>query len=243
MPKKFVIRMRRRARPAQRGTVVTTRQVGRPVNRKYGKYRTRNSVVRIPGPSGFPPAMLVKLKYTTENINLSSPSTNFHWHTFNTNNLFDPDFSGIGHQPRLRDQLAVIYDKYRVWGCKVTVTGHCSSVFAIMGAGTRSGLIPQPVNVIDADELKNYTSWQISGQRPIKYSRYIKNPMVFGVTKANYAGDPLYGSTMNNSPPEVAHFDVGVASADGGGAAGSCAIRVELIYYCTLTEPKLVPIS
>lgn len=208
-----------------------------------GKYRTHASVVKMPTTSAFPPSMLVKLKYTTENINLTSPTTNFMWHTFSTNSLFDPDWTGIGHQPRLRDQLAVIYNKYRVWGCNVKVSGFCSSNYAIMGAGTRPYSTAQPVNVLDADEIKNYATWQVSGQRPIKYKRYVKNPLVLGVTKANYAGGDQYEALMATNPLVNTFFDVGIASPDGGGSSGSCSIRVELIYYCTVNDPKLIPIS
>jgi len=33
---------------------------------------------------------------------------------WNINSVFDPDQSGVGHQPRYFDQLALLYNRYRV---------------------------------------------------------------------------------------------------------------------------------
>ena len=38
------------------------------------------------------------------------------------NSLFDPDFTGTGHQPYYFDQFATIYQRYTVIGSKLTAT-------------------------------------------------------------------------------------------------------------------------
>lgn len=42
-------------------------------------------------------------------------------HIYRTNGLFDPDLTGVGHQPRGFDQLMPLYDNYVVIGAKITV--------------------------------------------------------------------------------------------------------------------------
>ena len=37
------------------------------------------------------------------------------------NSLFDPNLSGLGHQPRGFDQLMAVYEKYTVVAAKITV--------------------------------------------------------------------------------------------------------------------------
>ncbi len=43
-------------------------------------------------------------------------------HNFSCNGIFDPDITGTGHQPLLRDQYALLYGAYRVLSSKITVT-------------------------------------------------------------------------------------------------------------------------
>lgn len=40
---------------------------------------------------------------------------------FSLNGLFDPDITGIGHQPRGFDQIMTMYDHYVVIGCKINL--------------------------------------------------------------------------------------------------------------------------
>jgi len=82
---------------------------------------------------------VVKLRYATQ-INLASASSStVRLHTFSGNNLYDPDVSGIGHQPLGHDQMAALYEYYRVRGskirCKVLnyrgASGEASSILAL----------------------------------------------------------------------------------------------------------------
>lgn len=61
-----------------------------------------------------------KMNYS-DNITISctSPGVLFGYQ-FQTS-LWDPDWSGVGHQPLYRDQLAVLYNRYRVFGIKYEI--------------------------------------------------------------------------------------------------------------------------
>lgn len=61
-----------------------------------------------------------KLKYSTI-VNISGTVLRSRDHVFRANQLYDPDFTGTGHQPRFFDQLAAIYRVYRVMGSKIRV--------------------------------------------------------------------------------------------------------------------------
>lgn len=43
-------------------------------------------------------------------------------HAFQINNIFDPDATGVGHQPAFYDKWSALYSMYRVLGCKWTIT-------------------------------------------------------------------------------------------------------------------------
>jgi len=70
--------------------------------------------------SGFPKSRRVKLKYVSE-VDLTSSSF-ISTYIYRANSVFDPDLSGVGHQPMLFDQWAQIYTRYTVIGAKITVS-------------------------------------------------------------------------------------------------------------------------
>lgn len=67
----------------------------------------------------FPPQLFNTVKYTA-NFNLVI-STGVGKYLFSCNGLFDPDFTGGGHQPLYFDQLAAIYDHYTVLSSRIKV--------------------------------------------------------------------------------------------------------------------------
>lgn len=42
-------------------------------------------------------------------------------HVFNLGSIFDPDYTGVGHQPAFHDQWATLYNRYRVIGVRYKV--------------------------------------------------------------------------------------------------------------------------
>lgn len=70
---------------------------------------------------GFPDRLSTKLIYG--DILTLSPSAGITgFNVFRLNSLYDPDLTNVGHQPQWFDQLANVYQKYRVKGSKITVT-------------------------------------------------------------------------------------------------------------------------
>jgi len=83
----------------------------RPIRRKrYGRTR----VSRWKAPLGnFPPINTVALRYV-DTVALNASSTASAVNVFRANNIYDPDYTGTGHQPMYHDNYAAIYQKYRV---------------------------------------------------------------------------------------------------------------------------------
>lgn len=67
---------------------------------------------------GFPDLLKVQLRYTQ--LETISGTINGSY-GFRLNSIYDPDATGVGTQPLYHDQLAALYDKYRVVGAKVKV--------------------------------------------------------------------------------------------------------------------------
>jgi len=69
---------------------------------------------------GFPDKFSTKLRYA-EVITFTAGAGAFQANTFRLNSVYDPNLSGVGHQPMYHDQLALIYGKYRVNGARIRV--------------------------------------------------------------------------------------------------------------------------
>lgn len=89
----------------------------------YGR-QTGHEAYMIPGVDGtrtfgFPSTILTKLRYV-ESYTLTSTTGSMATQVFRANSIFDPDQTGVGHQPLYRDQYADLYNKYVVIGSKIT---------------------------------------------------------------------------------------------------------------------------
>lgn len=70
---------------------------------------------------GFPNSIITKLRYCMY-TGLTCTSGARGLNVFCANGIFDPDTTGVGHQPLYRDEYAAIYNNYVVLGSKITVT-------------------------------------------------------------------------------------------------------------------------
>ncbi len=68
-------------------------------------------------PNGFPPEMVVKMKYV-DSYAVSVSAGVGAVYQYRLNSIFDPDFTSGGHQPYTRDTYAAIYNAYTVMSCK-----------------------------------------------------------------------------------------------------------------------------
>lgn len=175
-----------------------------------------NSVVQLPRQhQPFPDQYICRLVYEQHaRINPAlSPST---VQTFNLNSVFDPDRSGTGHQPRGYDQLAALYDRYRVLAvdCEISVRQRETHglMVTFLAANTATAQNGQ------------YASENAYGSRPIVTSsnqpavrwrhRFWLNDIT-GATPTAYMGDDRFQSQVTTSPSEVIVLQMVLESMDG----------------------------
>lgn len=104
--------------------------------KKYQKgYRRAKAMYRPSAaiiPVGFPPqSTTVKLRYIEEN-NLNV-TTIPEYYTYSANGLFDPNITGVGHQPMGYDQLTSMYNRYIVMGGKIEIDFWSQSLDQLYG--------------------------------------------------------------------------------------------------------------
>lgn len=82
-----------------------------------------------------PNSMIVNLDYHdvgTYTASLNTPGY-VYLNQWRTNSIFDPDLTGVGHQPRYHDQWTTLYRKYYVRKCHVTIRVHTTTPTADSG--------------------------------------------------------------------------------------------------------------
>jgi hypothetical protein len=85
-----------------------------------------------------PPSYATKLRYF-ETVEIDPGTGTPTQYSFSANGLFDPNYTGTGHQPRGFDQLMLMYNHYIVVGAKITCTFHSLSPIVSVVAGIHVG--------------------------------------------------------------------------------------------------------
>lgn len=160
-------------------------------------------------------------------------------HVFSANGCYDPDITGIGHQPRGFDELMNLYDHYVVTGAKMSVTFQNADpgVAAICG-----------IKINDAaTTLTTANDYIETGNCNFKHASISGSGGLCTVTKALNIGhflgdrDVLTDSQCKGSPAmnpvEQCYFHVWCASIDGASDLAQVKAHVSIEYACTLNEP------
>lgn len=167
-------------------------------------------------------------------------------HVFSANGLYDPNITGVGHQPRGFDQLMTMYDHYTVVGSKITAT---FSTAGIAGAG---GPLLVGVAVKDSDSVYTDKNDYMEGRNVV--SRVLDRSAVDNeshslVLKKAYStrkflgiSKPLSNSlirgTSGANPSEQAYFHLFSAIVTGTADAPVIEVSVVIDYLVVFTEPK-----
>lgn len=121
------------------------------------RYRRRALANYNPAPARpFADKYRCNLRYC-QTGSIDPSNTNFAFHTFCVNSLYDPDTTGGGHQPMGFDQLAAIYNRYLVTGAKLSCTFESRTATtnqtAIVGVTTHEGSLFYPSTLSDVTKL------------------------------------------------------------------------------------------
>lgn len=94
--------------------VMKTKKVVKKVNIKKSQSLVKAGL-------GFPLKMLMTHKYF-ETFDVMNTVGSTGVYQFRANSMFDPNFTGTGHQPYLFDQMAAVYNHFFVISSKITIT-------------------------------------------------------------------------------------------------------------------------
>ncbi len=201
-----------------------------------------NKVTQIQrGVTPFAARFVGRLRYF-ERVTVSTTSSvnTANTYSFRLNSLYDPNYTGTGHQPYQFDQLSPIYNNYLVTRAdfKVTVIPDFAT------QGLQAGLsVFTDTNVSDSasgktlSELKEKAVTQV---RPIATEDNQKNYPVFraaidmarafGVPKATYLGDQNFAAQTSANPSRTLYAELCIVDP-GANPGSSTWFDVEITYH------------
>lgn len=195
-----------------------------------------------------PDRLLVKLPYSSalsSTLTTGGVGSSYNW---NLNSIYDPDRTGVGHQPLGHDQWAVFYQQYRVYGVTYdieltnmnadsTIQGGLAISPAAFGGWTDQAVLEQPH--IRKFQLANSSS----GRNQARLRGYVSLPQIRGQTTAEYKADYTNNAaTMNNSPTALVCLNVLMRSLNTG-TTPAVYWTCKLMYHTELFQPPPVLLS
>lgn len=150
-----------------------------------------------------PQRYITKQKYSDTIVLTSGAST----YLFNLNSVFDPNRTGVGHQPYGFDQLAALYNRYRVISCSWVINAYSLAAVRVGTLATNE----QPVLLSMSDFVERPRAKfivQIPGGNTqyLKGSSYI--PSLVGRNRSEYMADDRYQAEVTSNPSELALLQV-----------------------------------
>lgn len=220
--------------------------------RKYAKRRRQRikySKRSLPL-AGNPRCKLVKLRYA-ETIAINAPIGGVGSYVFRANDLYDPNYTGTGHQPLGFDQLMQYYNHFTVIGSKCTVMFTPSS-----GVG---GLTPGLLGVALSDggvTVSGYanTNHLLEGRQTGMKTMWLGDPASMGSRRSvvktfshnkffcRPSTNTEFKGNVGGSPQETAFYEVFVASVNSNDPA-SMILTVVIDYIALMSEPRDLPQS
>lgn len=188
----------------------------RQQKQKKKQQRATPAHLTLTKPIGFPDSYSTVLRYADTIV--INPGATIGQYTFRGNSLFDPDYTGTGHQPMYFDQLAAIYGKYRVYSC----TFHVS-------VATAATVAAQVVIIPNSDVLAFATPYAalehprasvlpivgVSGIQTQSRSYKMTTRQILGLTNTQMQ-DADYSALVSANPVQIWYFILH-ASEPGGG--------------------------
>lgn len=172
-----------------------------------------------------------------------SPGVTASAHSFRINSMYDPDFTGTGHQPLFRDVMSGIYARYRVNSVKYKITcmqGNANQllvgVFATQDTGYNPNL-DQFQNIIE----KRNTDWRFQNVNtpPVVLKGRLTCAKVAGVTRQAYKDERSYSGAVGADPALPLFLTIFCQELLSG--SPGVQFMVELEFNTTYYEPVVQP--
>lgn len=214
--------------------------------RKKRSYARKARLTRQPR-SPIADSQVVKMRYGSR-ISINPGAGVAASHVFSANDIFDPDFTGVGHQPLGHDEWALFYNQYTVIGSKITAIFNTQSsaaadnVMCSIRLADASNVSADPERIIEGvgnvwTVISNMFGNSVS--RPLRKGFSAKRFFQHNSVKD---ADDLRVS-FGTSPGNPAFYILSCAASDGVSNPSNVSVSVQIDYVCLLTGRKFLASS
>lgn len=215
--------------------------------RRVSRSRSLSSIVRQPtrtggylwGPSNsylsqysdpFPAKANYVLRYSDQiTLNPAAGATSSYF--FHANSIYDPDQTGVGHQPYGHDTLQTIYKEYVVDKAVITlVPTQFGNTVCTYGVRTCDDGVGSSFHLIRETKGSKLATTAV-GARPLSISSAYNRKKMWPVEKDTSA---LFGT----NPQVDAYFQIFMQGPNGTVDPGSVDFMVNITYYVTCFDMK-----
>lgn len=183
--------------------------------------------------------MPVRMRYA-ETVGITSSAGLNGTYVIAANGLFDPNISGVGHQPRTFDQLMLFYDHYVVVGVKLRcLYTHKENAPVMIGYTIRDSATVEADNnnTREYPSTRYLMSSQADAGGSTKTMTLKLNPNKW-LGRSKPLSDPHLKGTSSANPSEGAFIHIWFYRPDGT-AITTGQISYQLDYSAVLIEPKI----
>lgn len=212
---------------------------------RYNRYSKR---LRLPyyklSNAVLPVKYACKLKYADAfSINPGLAATGVY--SFRANDLFDPNYTSIGHAPHGFDQLMALYNHFTVIGAKirfkVAVPSNNDQPFIMAIHLDDDIAVTEGANVTALME-QSRTRRKIIAKPSNASGRELELTHTFSAKRffslRSITGEADYNGDASTSPAEQAYFHCMIMPMDATSDLSSYSCFVEIEYTAVFTEPK-----
>lgn len=208
----------------------------RKVTKASKKYKaTPRKSLRAP----LPAKLQVKLKYF-DTWTLDPAAGVIGTYVFRANDMYDPNLTGIGHQPRGFDQLMTMYDHYVVGMSEIVLTMHQTN--AVLG-DLRIALTTQDAatTLTNVNDIMEYTSVDTTVLIPSTRPKQLKQQLNVGkfLGRGNILSDSQLKGSASASVAEGVYYHFYYYSESTGVDPPAQRFSACIEYTAYLIEPRL----
>lgn len=168
-------------------------------------------------------------------------------YNWNLNSIFDPNLSGIGHQPYGYDQLADLYNRYRVYRVDYAISAYNtdgSTNYSVVAAVPANEALSGSLGVSEIMENPRAKYITQAPNATLKVLRgSVSLPSLAGRTKAQYMADDRYQAQWGANPAEQLVLNVMAGTISGSGGNGGSAtntmnLSISFVYHVECFDVK-----
>lgn len=219
--------------------------------RRYRGYKKRSSLIRRAPLEGMPTVHYARLRYCEE-THLNPGAGLVSVYVMKANGLYDPNSTGVGHQPLGFDQMCTFYKRFIVLGSKITVTFtpvgttnqnlcYCGVMTSTTGTDIAGmGSITEILENKKRGNVKMFGGYFLTANGP---RQTVKK--TFSLKKfigARPGSEDVYSGTDAADPTNTIYYEIFNASV-GANDPGDNSFLIQIDYYVKFFEPKNIAAS